>query len=371
MRRLQFGIRSLINLGFGSLLALCLALTIIAVWALTLINREVAKMDTLSEAGTRIQDVSRDFEIMRGTVQRNRLDGDGSTAAAKDAARHAAELLQTLVRVSVSEERRKMYGDLQVALGQFLERRAALVNLTRNAKAKMATLLTGGDELAAGSEKVIAAARAGGDQSIMALAAKVETELLLVRVASWRLMATQEADGQAAFKTGLAKAGDSIADLGKAALPVDLRALVGTVKGTLDRYAANFEQAAADTIKITALHDDVMVPQLSSMQTVIAAAETSLREEFASARSAVDTTIGTTTGTQEIVGVMALVLGGLFAFRVGRGIVRPITRMTQAMEKLAAGDTTTEIAVGTRITPRPPHRSGHAAFPHPAPTSGV
>jgi len=29
------------------------------------------------------------------------------------------------------------------------------------------------------------------------------------------------------------------------------------------------------------------------------------------------------------------------------------------------------IAVGTRITARPPHRTGRAAFPHPAPTSGV
>jgi len=29
------------------------------------------------------------------------------------------------------------------------------------------------------------------------------------------------------------------------------------------------------------------------------------------------------------------------------------------------------IAVGTRVTPRPPHRSGRAQFRHPAPTSGV
>jgi hypothetical protein len=29
-----------------------------------------------------------------------------------------------------------------------------------------------------------------------------------------------------------------------------------------------------------------------------------------------------------------------------------------------------EVAVGTRIAPRPPRRSGHAAFPHPAPVSG-
>ena len=29
------------------------------------------------------------------------------------------------------------------------------------------------------------------------------------------------------------------------------------------------------------------------------------------------------------------------------------------------------IAVGTRITTRPPHKTGHAAFPHPASASGI
>jgi hypothetical protein len=29
------------------------------------------------------------------------------------------------------------------------------------------------------------------------------------------------------------------------------------------------------------------------------------------------------------------------------------------------------IAVGTHIAMRPPHKTGRAAFPHPAPTSGV
>jgi hypothetical protein len=32
---------------------------------------------------------------------------------------------------------------------------------------------------------------------------------------------------------------------------------------------------------------------------------------------------------------------------------------------------TIRIAVGTHIAMRPPHKTGRAAFPHPAPTSGV
>jgi len=341
MRRPQFGIRRLINVGFGSLLALGLVLTIVAVRALTQINGEVSKMDALSENSARIQDVSRDFEILRGTVQRNKLEGDDS--AGKGAAQHAVQLLRAASKGTPSEERRRMYVDLEAAVGQFLDRRVALVSITRQAQAGRTMLLADGDELAVGTDRMFAAARAGANPSSMAMAARVETDILLVRVASWRFLATQDVDGETAFKANLAKARESIAALEEAPLSIDLRALVEPVKTVLDRYAANFELAAADTVKINELHDDVIVPQLSMMQSVIAAAQTSLRKDFASARNSVDAKIGATTGTQEIVGAMALLLGGLFAFWVGRGIVQPIAGMTRAMERLAAGDTGTEI----------------------------
>jgi hypothetical protein len=35
------------------------------------------------------------------------------------------------------------------------------------------------------------------------------------------------------------------------------------------------------------------------------------------------------------------------------------------------GGRTKRIAVGTHITMRPPHKTGRAAFPHPAPTSDM
>ena len=36
-----------------------------------------------------------------------------------------------------------------------------------------------------------------------------------------------------------------------------------------------------------------------------------------------------------------------------------------------AGRTVGRVAVGTRVTSRPPHRSGRAAFPHTVPTLGI
>jgi hypothetical protein len=48
-------------------------------------------------------------------------------------------------------------------------------------------------------------------------------------------------------------------------------------------------------------------------------------------------------------------------------------RPTAVQQKAFAllGISPERIAVGTPITERPPHRSGRAGLPHPAPTSGV
>jgi putative ABC transport system substrate-binding protein len=59
---------------------------------------------------------------------------------------------------------------------------------------------------------------------------------------------------------------------------------------------------------------------------------------------------------------------------VGQGFVaslaRPGGRITGTSFDAGPEITTKQVAVGTPVTGRPPHRSVHAAFPHTAPTSG-
>ncbi|WP_336487781.1 methyl-accepting chemotaxis protein [Methylobacterium nigriterrae] len=49
-----------------------------------------------------------------------------------------------------------------------------------------------------------------------------------------------------------------------------------------------------------------------------------------------------------VIGAVALVVGGLLAWRVGRGVSRPVTAMTGAMQALAAGDHTVAVPAATR-----------------------
>jgi methyl-accepting chemotaxis protein len=341
MRLRRLGIRGRIYVGFGSSLAIGLALACVALWALFSINREVTRMDSTSDHTAMLREVSRDIEIMRSTAQRNSL-GDKDSAAGTNAAKDAVQRLQTATQTR-SAERRRIYQGLAQAVGTFQEDRAKWAGLASELQAEITKLFSAGDELAASSGRLFAAVRAGSDQSTAALAGEVEAALLLVRVANWRFLATREAHGPETFRSNLAKAREVMANLEQASLPAEARASIKPLRAILDQYAASFELAATDTLRTRELHDDQMLPQLAVMQTQIDAAEGRLRNDFAAARDSADATIATTISVQEVVGAFALFLGGLFAFWIARSIIRPVARMTSAMGKLAAGDTEAEI----------------------------
>ncbi len=56
--------------------------------------------------------------------------------------------------------------------------------------------------------------------------------------------------------------------------------------------------------------------------------------------------ISSTTTWQTLIAGTGLVVGGLIAWLIGRGIIRPISGMTAAMSRLAAGETTVDIPSG-------------------------
>ena len=97
MRLRRLGIRGRIYGGFGSSLAIGLALASIALWALFAINREVTRMDGISDHTAVLREVSRDIEVMRTTVQRNGFGAEES-AAGENAARDALNHVQRAIK---------------------------------------------------------------------------------------------------------------------------------------------------------------------------------------------------------------------------------------------------------------------------------
>jgi methyl-accepting chemotaxis protein len=218
-----------------------------------------------------------------------------------------------------------------------------LIETTRKLRADKQKLFTGGDELTANTDKLVRAARTSGDQSMAALAATIEASVLLVRVANWRFLATQDANGPATFKANVDRANSAIAAMEKSALPDDVRSLIPPVETALASYGASFEGVATNLLKSNDLFLKDMTPQIAEMLDGIGAAEASLKKDFAGTKSSTDETITSTITLQEVIAALALLLGAGIAYLVGGSIVRPVAGMTTAMDKLAAGDVNAEI----------------------------
>jgi methyl-accepting chemotaxis protein len=322
-------------------LVLGLGLAGIALWALFSVNRDVTRMDDAADHAAVLQGVLRDIMVMRTKVQRDNF-GEEDSAIARKAAQDATQRLK-IATATRSPERRKLYEGLIQEVSTYENERNEWAGLSAQLQAEIKKLFADGDELTEASERLRATVRGGTDRSIAGRAAEVETTTLLVRVANWRFLATFEPHGQEIFKANVERARAALADLEAASSAPDLRAQIGPMKTVLDRYAASFAVASADTLRINELHTNLMVPRLNRIQTQIDSDEGRLRGEFADARNTATATIQTATTVQEAVAALGLLLGGLCAFYLARSIIRPVAEMTDTMGKLAGGDTEAEI----------------------------
>jgi methyl-accepting chemotaxis protein len=336
-------LKTRIYAGFGVLVALAVGLTLFAASELSAIQTSVGKMSALADNTVRALEVSKSLQTMQRAALEYRYEGTENAAKeGVEAAANAIDTLQAAAKATLSEDRREIYDRLASAVRTFQSKRDALVGLTKEIAADRAKLFTGGDELTAAAAKLIEEARASGEYAALA-AGQVERDVLLVRVANWRFLATHDPQGPATFTANVEKASTSIAAMEKSELADSARALIGPVKSALSGYKTSFGDIAPKIIKSSELYGGEIVPQIREMQKNIATAQATLSGDFIKARTAAEETISTTSFMQEIMSGLALVLGGLIAFFVGRSIIRPVAGMTDAMGRLAAGDTDAEI----------------------------
>jgi methyl-accepting chemotaxis protein len=343
---LRLGLQPRLYSGFGVLVLLGLLLAGFAAWQLTTIETQVGKMTALNDNVTRALEVAEQLQVQRRTALRYTIEADEDSV--KEHALSTAksiELLQAAAKATLSEERRKLYNGIEAAMGALKAKMETLIGLGKQIQADRAKLFSVGDEMAAATAKLVEAGRAntGADRTLAAGAVDTETDVLLVRIANWRFLATRDPKGVATFKANADKAAAAIAALEKVEMPDSVRALIAPVKTGLTGYTAAFNSISTNLLKSSDLFEKDMRPQLIQLTTDIGTAKASLQQAAAETRKQTDEVIATTVMVQEVMAGVALLLGGLIAFFVGRSIVKPVSGMTDAMQKLAGGDNEVEI----------------------------
>ena len=140
--------------------------------------------------------------VMRRAETRYLVDAtEASMKDARDNASTADALLTDAVKIVLTDERRKAYHAVQDTLRAHLTNFDHFGQLSTTWVAERARLFAGGDALTAATDKLVAAARASNDEKAGNAADGVERTMLLVRLASWQFIATQDSAGVGTFRT--------------------------------------------------------------------------------------------------------------------------------------------------------------------------
>jgi methyl-accepting chemotaxis protein len=337
-------IKPRIYASFGILVLLGVSVAAFGVWQITNVGRQTDGMVSVSEHAGRNLEVAKLIEEARRAGLRYRATPSDEVAnAVREAVRQAQELLATAVKVTLSDDRRRMYGEIGQAFTDYVEEFEHVVELTKKMQTARAALFSGGDELTAVTAKLVEAARATQDGPTIARAQDVETAMLLVGLTNWRFLATTDPKGMATFKSNVEKARAALDQFEMVLSDPDLMTRLTPVKTALGTYAGNFTDLATAMIASDQLVEEKMRPRLVAGAKLNDEVKASLQADLASTKTTTDRMISTTTRTQEAMVVVLLALSSLLALLVGRSIARPVVAMTGAMRRLAGGDTTVDI----------------------------
>jgi methyl-accepting chemotaxis protein len=294
-----------------------------------------ANAATLSEADHAI-------ETMRRAISQYRVDRDAASLNALRGARAAADrLLTDAIPETLSEARRRIYQAVLGALRAYDTDLNQFLGVEKMADAGKAKLLTGGDELTARTSQMVAAARATNDPALLLAAGNAEAAMLFVRVSGLRFLVTQDRNGPAALTANVSNAGSAIDILDQGA--PDLQAKIIPVREALAAYDASFGSYSTGAVKAVEIYDGRLGPSMVAMQSQLATAVASLKQDYAGSVAATDSIMARTTLLQTVLAGIGFVAGSALALVIGRGITVPLGRMTAAMTQLAVGDKAIDI----------------------------
>ena len=336
MSLLNLRIRGRLYGGFGTLLLFCAALAGFGVWQLSAIRDQVAVLTLQSKNTIRVGEIATDLQAIRRGILRYAFDQDEASFAESDKRlTRVIGLLDEAERTTKSEERRAAFSEAGKDIAELRAKRAALGDAVKQMQAGRALLFSDGDKMAAEVQKFVDAA---AKTPFEPAAAALESKVLLVRVANWRMLATRDAKGFATFKTNVGKAQQQIAELAKADLPSDLAAQLATVKTGVAKYAEAFDKTGPNLVLGDELYYKGVTPVINSAIEKMEKAAAAIGVAFETTTAETNDRIATTITMQEAVAGAAIMLGLLIAFLIARGIILPLAGLTSGMKELAGGN---------------------------------
>ncbi|KQU27489.1 chemotaxis protein [Methylobacterium sp. Leaf94] len=337
---MTYGIRARLYAGFGSLILITGGIGLTAQYQLGSIVAEYARVARLEEG-------ARNVFAMNGLAERlsgQALDLQSSQTPDQieqvEQTRQAiTTVLQRQVDIAVSEERRAIYAsmrDQSAALKDDIQRLGQAGLALTDSKTK---LFRTGDELTRVAGLLISDIRQNGSAAQIAQVATVDSAVLLMRVANWRFLATRDPQGPATFATNSLKADTAIRTLKELDTGGAFTRPIKRLQDTVAAYIDAFNAAAAAIEATRAAHDDTLKPHAAALMQAGLGVRAKIESAVSEIIAGTDASVSRARVLQMAFVGLALALGGALAVLIARSIIRPISGMTDAMSRLAAGET--------------------------------
>ena len=322
--------------GFGILVVFIAALASTGILQLSTIRESVGLMTQQSKVSVRVGEMTTHLQAIRRGLLRYSFDQDEASLADADKRMGAVVvLLEDAAATTRFEERKAEYKHVISDVAELKARRAELVDAVKQMQAGRALLFTDGDKMAEDVAKFVAGAVG---TAFVSDATALETKVLLVRIANWRMLATRNAKGIETFKAALAKAQEDVARIEKAELPTNLAAQFAAVKSGLAKYGEAFQKTGPNIVRADELYYKAITPPIVGAIEKMEKIKSETDTRYVATVGETDGRIAGTISAQEIVAGIAVLLGLVIAFFIARGIIRPLAGLTSGMKELAKGN---------------------------------
>jgi methyl-accepting chemotaxis protein len=328
--------------GFGLLVALAIIASATAYLLLGTIAEEVGLARQLSTNALRNLETGRMIEIMRRSTQRFSVSADPQ--AKRDFDENSAKAisnLQTQIEKAVSPQRKAKYGEVKSGLETEQKDFATLALRTETGVKTKTDLVSETASLDAAATELAKSAAATADRALADAVASAQQAILRVGVTGWQFLATTDPRSATDFHEAVDRAQVALKQIGEQPGAKALSPAAGAaLADRLMNYAGMFTTAAealasADKINRDGSIERAVETMDQARASLMASADAAAVRAAAALSNAERLQLG-------LIGVV-VVLGGALAFRIARGIARPLQAITATMRVMAAGNTTVEI----------------------------
>ncbi|HEX3505976.1 MAG TPA: HAMP domain-containing protein, partial [Xanthobacteraceae bacterium] len=324
--------------GFGILVILTLGVIVYGVQQFNSVSVSVTRMNGISENSTRTLLIAGYLEKLRRSVLRYAYDHDEPSRKENgEVAALARTALQEAEQATPSEERKKMYREVQDQLAVIQQISQKLFDGVGQIDGTQAKLSKAGAALASAASALIEKVQAGSDEALVRLALKLDSQLNMMRVVSLRAQVLMNVDSMPALADSVAKIMATISAIDGSA-PDDIVLLADPLKGAVKDFQTGVQGVVAAQHEAHDLYANQIAPQIKTSQATIESLRSQLQTNFNDTRTSVESSIGSTILYQEIVGGLVLLIAALIAFLTARSVSNPILALTKGMGELAEGN---------------------------------